>query len=70
LGLVLLNWDPLVPLPGDPTRNRSKGISDLTKEQRSMMRSRCDHATHPLKLSHVPLKRGGMFRHLFSRYAC
>jgi hypothetical protein len=62
LGLILLNWDPLVPLPGHPARNRSKGISDLTKEQRSIMRGRCDHPTHPLKLKHMPSKRSGRSR--------
>jgi hypothetical protein len=59
LGLVMLNWDPLVPLPGDPARNRSKGISDLTKEQRSLLRGRCDHPTHPLRVKHMPSKRTG-----------
>jgi hypothetical protein len=58
LGVVLVNWEPRVPLPGD-ARNRNKGISDLTKEQRALLRSRCHHPTHPLRLQSMPSKQTG-----------
>ena len=64
LGLVLINWDPLVLLPGDPSHGHSKGISDLSKEQRGIFRNRCDHPTHPLKLKYVPSQQTGKLQYL------
>lgn len=51
-GYVLHNY-PRIPLPGEPTSTKAKGIASLTKKQREILAESLDHPTNPLRFEKV-----------------